>query len=165
MCHRSFPWLIVSLIVGLLTAKVNLQVSAGEKMQWHSQHINVSTRFDPVEVGDEPGHTIAIFQAKGLGLRRSGVHEPPYKIEIWGTGDYRKDGTGKEHGYGKFIFEDGSSYYEEWTGNVAKGRGLGTAVYFNGSGRFEGMKGGSKYDCSLFGDRFVCEVDGNIELR
>ena len=107
MCRRFFQQLMAVLGVGLLTATMNRPVSAGEKIQWHSQHINVSTRFDPVEVGDEPGHRIAIFQAKGLGIRRQGVPEPPYKIEIWGTGDYRKDGTGKEHGYGKFTFEDG----------------------------------------------------------
>ena len=164
MCRRLFQQLIAVLGVGLLTDATILPLSAGDKIQWHSQHINVSTRFDPVEVGDEPGHRIAIFQAKGLGIRRKGVQEPPYKIEIWGTGDYRKDGTGKEHGYGKFTFEDGASYYEEWTGKVANGHSIGTADYFNGSGRFEGMKGGSKYDCSLFGDRFICEVDGDIEL-
>jgi hypothetical protein len=165
MCpHQLQRWMSV-FGVWLVTVTVSLSVSAGEKIQWHSQHINVSTRFDRVEVGDEPGHIIAMFEAKGVGIRRKGVQEPPYKIEIWGTGDYREDGTGKEHGYGKFTFEDGASYYEEWTGKVANRRSVGTAVYFNGSGRFEGMKGGSKYECSLLGDRFICEVEGTVELR
>ncbi len=32
------------------------------------------------------------------------------------------------------------------------------------SGRFKGMKGGSKFDCKLMGDRFACDVEGTIEL-
>jgi len=160
MGRHSLFMLILVVGVLILTAAA----SAGETIRFHSQHINVSTRFDTMEIGDEPGHIIATIQAKGLGIRRVGPPEPPYKIEIWGTGDYRRDGTGKEHGYAKFIFADGSSYYEEWTSQVAGGRDVGTAVYFNGSGRFAGMKGGSKFDCTLCGDRFVCEVDGTIEL-
>ena len=140
------------------------QALAGEKIYFKAQHVNVATGREAVEIGDEPGHTLAMFQAKGVGVRREGPAEPPYKIEIWGTGDYRKDDTGKEHGYGKFTFSDGSSYYEEWTGNVADGRGVGTAIYFNGTGRFKGMRGGSKFDCALLGDRFICEVEGTIEL-
>ena len=140
------------------------QALAGEKIHFKAQHINVATGREAVEIGDEPGHTLAMFQAKGVGVRREGPAEPPYKIEIWGTGDYRKDGTGKEHGYGKFTFSDGSSYYEQWTGNVADGRDVGTAIYFNGTGRFKGMRGRSKFDCALLGDRFICEVEGTIEL-
>ena len=39
----------------------------------------------------------------------------------------------------------------------------GTAVYYNGTGRFAGMKGGSEFDCTPLGDRFVCKVDGVLE--
>ena len=44
------------------------------------------------------------------------------------------------------------------------GRAVGTATYYGGSGRFAGMTGGSKYDCGLMGDRFICDVRGFIEL-
>ena len=80
------------------------------------------------------------------------------------TSEYQGDGTGKELGYGKFIFSDGSYYHEKWTGNVNGNRDTGTAVYFGGTGRFKGMTGGSTFDCILFADRFICEVDGTIEL-
>lgn len=137
---------------------------ADEVIKFRSKHVNVSKRFDAVEVGDEPGHIIAISEAKGVGSRYEGPEEPPYKIEISGTGDYQGDGTGKELGYGKFIFSDGSYYFERWTGNVKGDRDTGTAVYFGGTGRFNGMKGGSKFDCILLGDRFICDVEGTIEL-
>ena len=164
MCRRSLFVVILPLGVLILMLVMMGHGFAGEKIRFHSQHINVATEIETVEVGDEPGHIITIFQAKGVGIRREGPTEPAYKIEIWGTGDYRSDGTGKEHGYGKFTFADGSSYYEEWVGQVSDGHDVGTAVYFNGTGRFKGMKGESEFDCTLLGDRFICEVDGTIEL-
>ncbi len=139
-------------------------VCAGEKIEFRSIHTNVVTGIDTVHIGDEDGHILALLKASGVGVRQQGPAEPSYRIEIWGKGDYRADGTGKDHGYGKFIFSDGSSYYEEWEGTLADGRSTGTAVYYNGTGRFTGMKGGSKFDCTALGDRFVCEVDGVLEL-
>ncbi len=164
MSKRSLLVALSVVVVLIFVAAMVQTSSAGKTITFHSKHINVATRFDTVEVGDKPGHVVALFQAKGVGTRTQGPAEPPYKIEIWGTGDYLGDGTGKEHGYGKFIFSDGSYYYEKWTGNVKGNRDTGTAVYFGGTGRFEGMKGGSKFDCILLGDRFICEVDGTIEL-
>ena len=137
---------------------------AGERIEFYSKHINVVTSSESVEVGDEPGHILAFFAASGVGTRLEGPEEPPYKIEIWGSGDYRGDGTGEDQGYGKCIFADGSYYFERWSGEVEDGRAVGTAEYYGGSGRFEGMAGGSKYDCTSLGDRFICDVRGVIEL-
>ena len=163
MLRRSLYVFISSVWVLALMFSVT-QDAFGEKIRFHSQHVNVATKSETIEVGDEPGHTISMFRAKGVGIRREGPAEPAYKIEIWGTGDHRGDGTGKEHGYGKFTFLDGSSYYEKWSSQVSGGHDVGTAVYFNGTGRFKGMKGESKFDCTLLGDRFICEVEGTIEL-
>jgi len=139
---------------------------AGETIKFKSQHILVVSKFDSLEMPDQAGHIIGMFQAKGVGVRRSGPQEPPYKIEAWGTGDYRKEGIGKDRGYARFIFADGSSYDEDWTGAGAGGHDVGTAVYYNGTGRFKGIKGGSgsKFDCASLGDRIVCEVEGTIEM-
>ncbi len=93
----------VSCLVVLLLAAMTV-AWGGKTIKFQSQHINVVTRSDQVEIGDEPGHAISLFEAKGLGIRREGPKEPPYKIEIWGTGDSRGDGTGKGSGYGKFIW-------------------------------------------------------------
>ena len=153
--------LTASLLVLIFTANPAL---SGERIEFYSKHINVSTGSETVEVGDEPGHILAFFRAKGVGTRLEGPEEPPYKIEIQGTGDYRADGSGKDQGYGKFIFADGSYYFERWSGKVKDGRAVGIATYYGGSGRFAGMEGSSKYDCGLMGDRFICDVHGVIEL-
>ena len=156
---------LASIFGGLvLTGGMTHVAIAGETIKFHSQHINVGTKWDTTELGDEPGHITANFAAKGVGLRRVGPPEPPYKGDFWGTGEYRKDGTGNERGYGRFTFSDGAIFLEEWAGKVAGGHAFGTAVYYGGTGRFKGLKGGSKYDCSLLGDRVLCEVEGTIEL-
>lgn len=154
------------LILGasLVAPVVMHKASAAETIKFRSQHVLFVTKFDSIEMPDQAGHIIGMFQAKGVGLRRSGPQEPSYRIEAWGTGDYRKDGTGKDRGYARFIFSDGSTFDEDWAGTGAAGRNIGSATYYNGTGRFKGLKGGSKFDCASLGDRIVCEVDGTIEL-
>jgi len=154
-----------AIITALLSgAIISTGALAGEVIKFKTHHNNVGTKWDSSEMGDEPGHIRGTFEAKGIGIRYSGPSEPPYKVDVWGSGEYWKDGTGSDRGYGKFTFADGSYYYEEWTGKVANGRDVGTAIYYGGSGRFKGMKGGSKFDCKLMGDRFACDVEGTIEL-
>lgn len=72
--------------------------------------------------------------------------------------------VGDEPGHVLAFFAGGSYYFEKWSGEVKDGRAVGTADYHGGSGRFEGMTGGSKYDCTSLGDRFICDVRGVIEL-
>ena len=154
-----------TIITALLSgAIISTGAFGGEVIKFKTYHNNVGTKWDSSEMGDEPGHIRGTFEAKGIGIRYSGPSEPPYKVDVWGSGEYWKDGTGSDRGYGKFTFADGSYYYEEWTGKVANGRDVGTAIYYGGSGRFKGMKGGSKFDCKLMGDRFACDVEGTIEL-
>jgi hypothetical protein len=164
MAKHLLSFAVVFVGVLIIVGGVAQRCSAGDTIVFHAQHINAATRFDTWEVGDEKGHLIAYFQAKGVGIRREGPPEPFYKCDLSGTVDFRADGTGAEHGFGKFTFSDGSTYYEEWNSKWRDGHDIGTAVYYNGTGRFAGAKGGSTFDCLLMGDRFVCEVDGRIEL-
>ena len=70
-----------SLLVGLvLTGGMTHSAVAGETIKFHSQHINVGTKWDPTELSDEPGHISATFAAKGVGLRRVGPAEPPTRV-------------------------------------------------------------------------------------
>jgi len=164
MAKRVMFFAVVLVGVFIIGGGLVQRCLAGETIVFHAQHINVATRFDTFEVGDQKGHVLAYFQAKGVGIRREGPPEPFYKCDLSGTVDIRADGTATEHGFGKFTFSDGSTYNEEWTSKWGDGRDIGTAVYYNGTGRFAGAKGGSKFDCLLMGDRFVCEVDGRLEL-
>jgi hypothetical protein len=151
-------------LFGMVALVLTNNSVAAETIKFRSQHILFVSKFDSIDIPDQAGHIIGMFQAKGVGVRRAGPQEPAYKIEAWGTGDYRKDGTGKDRGYARFIFADGSTFDEDWAGTAAGGHDIGTATYYNGTGRFKGLKGGSKFDCASMGDRIVCEVEGTIEL-
>jgi hypothetical protein len=154
-----------AIITALLSGAImSTGALAGEVIKFKSHHNNVGTKWESSEMGDEPGHIRGAFELKGVGIRYSGPSEPPYKIDCWGVGEFWKDGTGTDRGYCKFTFADGSYFYEEWAGKVANGHDVGTAVYYGGSGRFKGMKGGSKFDAKLMGDRAAVEVEGTIEL-
>jgi hypothetical protein len=151
------------LLFGTAALVLTNNALAAETIKFRSQHILFVSKFDSIDIPDQAGHIIGMFQAKGVGVRRTGPQEPAYKIEAWGTGDYRKDGTGRDRGYARFIFADGSTFDEDWAGTGAGGHDIGTATYYNGTGRFKGLKGGSKFDCASMGDRIVCEVEGTIE--
>lgn len=155
------PAIIAAVLSGVV---ISIAAHAGEVIKFKSHHNNVGTKWDSSEMGDEPGHIRGTFELKGVGIRYSGPSEPPYKIDCWGSGEYWKDGTGQDSGYCKFTFSDGAYYYETWSGKVANGHDTGTAVYYGGAGRFKGMKGGSKFDAKLMGDRAAVDVDGWIEL-
>jgi hypothetical protein len=158
--------LVLSGLIILVFVLVALSSAmAGERIEYRAKHCNVSTKFEAVEVGDESGHVVAVYEAKGIGVRIEGAPGGPYKLDLKGTGDWRGDGTGTDQGYGKATYPDGSYYYLKWSDTTHKaGRNSGTAVYFGGTGRFKGMTGGEKFDCISLGDRFVCDVDAWIEL-
>src|SRR5260221_4077715 len=157
--------MLASLLGGLMLAGgMTHSAVAGETIKFHSQHINVGTKWDPTELGDEPGHISATFAAKGVGLRRVGPPEPPYKGDFWGSGEYRKDGTGNERGFGRFTFADGATFLEEWAGKVAGGHAIGTANYYGGSRPLQRLEGGRKKNRSLLRDRIPFEGDGTNKL-
>jgi hypothetical protein len=138
---------------------------AGERIEYRSKHVNFGIGWKPVEVGDKPGHVIALSEAKGVGVRYEGAPGGPYKLEIREMVELYGDGTGTSSGYGKATYLDDSSYFLKWEDiNIKDDRAWGTAVYYGGTGRFKGMTGGEKFDCKLLGDRFVCDIDAWIEL-
>jgi len=134
---------------------------AGERIKYRSKHCNVMVNWDPTEVAEKPGHVIGRFYAKGIGIILEGTSGGPYKVDVWGTAEVRDDGYAVDCGYGKFTYPDGSYYMVTWKD---ADRGKGTSTYYGGTGRFKGMKGGEKFDCTSYGDRFVCDIEAWMEL-
>jgi hypothetical protein len=165
MIRRSTV-LVGSFLIGapLIAGATTQATVAGETFKFHEYHVHFTSKREKVEVPDQPGHVLAAFTSKGVGIRISRPSEPPFKLEIWGTGDYQKDGSGRDSGYIRLTFSDGSSYDGAWSGTSGNGHDIGTTTYMNGTGRFEGMKGGEKFDCFHLGDSHVCDIDGTIAL-
>ena len=153
---RYTPILIAILF---LTASAH----ADECIEFCSKPINVVPPNESVELGNELGHILAFFVSNGASTHLETSEEPPYKIEIGSSGNYGDDGIGKDQGYNKFIFTDGSYYFEGELGEGEDGRTTGNAEYYGGSGRFEAMASGSKYDGTSLSERFICDTHGVIE--
>ena len=74
---------------------------AGQKIKYRAKHCNVSVKYEPAEAGDEAGHVIATWQAKGIGIILEGTSGGPCKLDLWGAAESRADGFATDCGYGK----------------------------------------------------------------
>lgn len=126
---------------------------ADERIEFCSKPINVVPFNESVELGNEPDHILAFFVSNDANVYLKAPEGPPCKIEIWGSGDYGDNGIGKDQAYNKFIFADGSYYFEEWSDESEEGRTVGNSEHYSGS----------IYDGTSLGDRFICDTHGVIE--
>ena len=116
--------------------------------------LTASTRADErIEFRSKPINVVPSNESNDANTYLKAPEGPPYKIEIWGSGDYGDDGIGKDQAYNKFIFTDESYYFEGESDEGKEGRTVGNAEYYSGS----------IYDRTSLGDRFICDTHGVIE--
>lgn len=100
------------------------------------------------EVGDVPGHTIGLVQARGLAFLDNGEVAELRATETLDN----VAGEGTYQGYEVLTFEDGSTIVSRFEGeNVTSDDGRfilfeGTFEYVHGTGRFEGIEGGGTHE-------------------
>ena len=101
------------------------------------------TKVEVLPVGGAKGHILLLYQRRGVAILDGGECAA-YLTN--GTGDFAKGG-GQFQGYTQLTYKDGSTTLAKYQGNstIAPGSKLpsikGKAVYVNGTGRFEGIKG------------------------
>ena len=101
------------------------------------------TKVELITVPDVEEHVIILFERRGAAIFESG-ETAAYHTR--GTTDSIK-GHGKFHGYSDYLFKDGSTIIDEYTGTITLPPGEklhsleGEAKYIKGTGRFEGIKG------------------------
>lgn len=105
-----------------------------------------AAKVDVMEVGDAPGHVLAIVDQRGLQTNQAG------EVGQWSTKVFLDltNGTGPHLSYTTVTFEDKSTMVTKANGvTTARADGTstfeGTFDYIGGSGRFSGIKGGGKY--------------------
>ena len=136
---------------------------AGEKSKWHGT--SVATKWHQLEVGDEEGHVIAIYEAKQVYFNEN-TGEKMVSITN-NTMDFNlKTGQGTVKGYGMSTFPNGDKTFRMHEGKpVGKGHWKGTHSYIKGTGKYEGIKGGGTWDSySLAEGVSYIEVESEIEL-
>ncbi len=105
------------------------------------------TKYEVVEVGDEPGHVVATGEGKGLAFFPDG--EVATSVGVF-TGDIQENES-IVRGYETFTFLDGSIQMIQWEGTVKRDESSkaflyeGRFSYVKGTGRFEGITGSGTY--------------------
>jgi hypothetical protein len=132
------------------------------------------TRVEFIAVPDVEGHVVILYERRGAAIFENG-ETAAYHTR--GTTDSIK-GHGKFHGYSDYLFKDGSTIINEYTGTMSFPPGeklhslKGESKYIKGTGRFEGIKGtasfSGKYVAPYTKDEtkgeFVVDVTANYTL-
>ena len=120
-----------------------------------------------VEVGDKPGHYVGYIHNCGLLFLDDGEVAT---VDGWYTFDYT-NGSGIFSGYGKTVFDDGSTQLTRIEkGNTTAIQGgkvsllEGAYEYVGGSGRFQGLKGNGTFSGKRVGP-VESGADGYTDLK
>lgn len=112
---------------------------AGEKVRVSAT--SVRTKWHSIEVGDEGGHTIAVYENKNVyfdektGAKSTGISKGILDMNF-------KTGKGTVKGYVVRTFSNGDKLISSYEGKpVGKGHSKGTFTLTRGTGKLEGIKG------------------------
>jgi len=140
--------------------------AAGEKHQIKSHGASYTTTVNQIEVGDEEGHIILIFENqaiyfneisgekfadRGVGFMDINPNKP---AEIYMTG------------HGIHTDKDGDKMIRSFKGKpVSKGQWKGVYTITGGTGKFEGVSGGGTFNSYMLTPKQnYVEVEGEIEM-
>jgi len=153
--------LLIFFIFGIATVD---NAIAGEKVKqkWHG--ISYSTKFEQIDVGDEEGHIIAIYENKSIYVNEAtgerAVDRGSGILDI-----NMKTGIGSVRGYGELTYENGDKMYRYSEGKpVAKGISKGVWKITKCTGTLEGTKGGGTWTSyNMAPKQSFVEVEGEME--
>lgn len=138
----------ILLIAALVLAGASPVMAKTEKVTY--RNVNQMTKIHVIKVGDVPGHIIAVFERRGLGLfdGEVAVYHGTQMLDS-------TKGKGTLQGYIMYTFEDGSTMVSKVEGNVTplKDKRIsskGTFTYIGGTGRFEGIKGSGTWSARSY---------------
>lgn len=140
-----------------------------ETLTWRqSMHV---IKAESIEVGDVPGHTVGMAHVGGLASFENREVAP---ISLKSTFDYTH-GSGPTQGYILYAFEDEATFVIRYQGITTAASGgkistfKGDFTFQQGTGRFNGIKGGGTYTGKRFsplssGAEFYYDFTGSYTL-
>jgi hypothetical protein len=133
----------LTLIFGLVATNF---VSAGETVKIKATATSINTKWHEIEVGDAEGHVIGLFQNTQVWVVNESTGEKSTQLSR-GTMDFnRKTGQGTVQGYSIMTYASGDKRWGSYDGKiVGKGKWEGTWTDINGTGKYEGCKGGGTW--------------------
>ena len=136
---------------------------AGEKVKGSAT--SVRTKWHPIEIDDEDGHIIAVFENTNVYFSDTS-DEIPTGISTGIVDMNVKTGKGTLNGYVVTTYANGDKLYTKTKGQlIGNGQAEGTAVYVGGTGHFEGVKGSAVWRSkSLAPGISFLDIEGEREI-
>jgi hypothetical protein len=109
---------------------------AGEYVKIRS--IKHMVKFDQINLGDEGGHAVALYESKGIVTNRAGKGLfDGWLLHEMGIFDFNaKTGAGSWHGYTEYASREGDKVYISWEGTTQ-----GPVKILGGTGKYQGIGG------------------------
>jgi hypothetical protein len=136
---------------------------AGEKIK--VSVTSVETKWHPIEVGDEEGHIVAVFENTNVYLSDKNG-ENPTGLSTGIIDMNVKTGKGTMKGYVVTTYPNGDKLYTKTEGQlIGNGQTEGTGAYVGGTGNLEGVKGSTVWRSkSLAPGISLMEIEGEREI-
>jgi len=162
---RSKLFALLTLVLFVLGIATINSASAGEKQKIKSHGANYTTTSYQIEVGDEAGHVLVIYENSAVYFDEiSGGRALDRGV---GFVDINPNKPGEifNQGYGIYTDKDGDKMIRTYKGKpVAKDQWKGTWTITSGTGKYEGTKGGGTWTSySLAPKQGYVEVEGEME--
>lgn len=159
--YKCLSGLIVFLFVfGIVTIDC---ARAGERVKGNAA--SVRTKWHPIEVGDEEGHIIAVYESTNVyfSAKSDGI---PTGLSTGMVDMNVKTGKGTLNGYVVTTYPNGDKLYTKTEGQlIGNGQAEGTYNYLSGTGHLEGIKGSGVWKSkSLAPGISLLEIEGEREI-
>ena len=154
-----------TMIIFIFTIAMVNGALAGEKIKIKMHGANFNDKWEQIEVGDEKGHVLAVYNAKAIYFNE--ITGEKHASATVNTIDINfKTGQGSIQGYGISTYKNGDKTIRTHKGKpVGKGHWKGTFTYVKGTGKYEGISGGGTWDhYSLSKTQSYGEIKGEYQL-
>ena len=162
---RTKLFTVLTLVLFILGIATINNAVAGEKQKFKSHGASYTTASNQIEVGDEEGHVLVIYENRSIYFNEiSGERSADRGVGFMDINP-NKPGEIFLQGYGVYTDKDGDKMIRTVKGKpVAKGQWKGTWTIKNGTGKYEGAKGGGTWTSySLAPKQSYVEVEGEME--
>jgi hypothetical protein len=153
---------MMALIVFAMGILLAGEAVAGEKFKCRT--VGYTTKFVPIDVGDQDGHVVGVWECKGIQTNMEGKWFNNGWVDIErGFSDVNvKTGVGSIFFYGEVIDKDGDKYYYKGEGKDFKSSRW---EIVKGTGKFEGIHGGGTAQLYFpAGAQMYADAEWDIEV-
>lgn len=157
---------IVTAVIVFAFLFTNLEIAAaGEKLELKAHGANYMTTMHQLEVGDEEGHVLIIYEQKAIYFDEiNGGRSVDRGVGFMDVNPNKPEEIFNQ-GYGVYTDKDGDKMIRTYKGRpIAKGQWKGVWTLKSGTGKHEGAKGGGTWESyTLAPEQSYVEVVGEIE--